>query len=962
MTLALLTVAGISFAVMQTLVVPALPFFQREFNTTASWVTWIATGFLLSSSVLTPILGKLGDSYGKKRMLVISLGIFGLASLAAAAAWSLASLVFFRVIQGAGAAVFPLSFGIIRDEFPPEKIGLGIGTISSVFGVGGGIGLVMSGVIIEHLTWHWLFLIGAIPVLASTVLLALFVPESPVKFPAKPDYLGGLALSLALGTLLVAISEGSNWGWASAGVLGLLTASAALFATWVAIEKRVPEPLVDLATFARREMAATNLTTLVMGFSMFSTFILLPNFVQIPLGLPPDVAAQIDYGFGAVAVEVGLFFLPSSVAMMFAGPLAGVARQPLRERAAAARRHRLPRAVARAAGDRPRRAVDDLRLDGLHGHRPRVLLRLARGAGDRVLAARRDRRGERDEHDHAHDRRGARSAGGGRDHLRDTRSPGPTSRPRAASPRPSRSAPSARWSRSCRRSCSLAARASPNRYRRQREPPPARPDRQCRSAPLCLGAMMFGAWGNPDHDESIRIIHRALDAGINFIDTADVYARGESEEIVGKALAGGRRDDVVLATKVHGTMGDDPNQYGNSRRWITRAVEDSLRRLGTDWIDLYQIHRPEPDTDIDETLGALTDLVRAGKIRAIGCSTFPAARDRRGAVDRRAPRARALRLRAAALLAARARRRGRRAARLPALRDGRDPVEPARAAAGSPAATARARGAPRAARGAACPQRFDLSLPGNQRKLEAADALAELAEEAGLTLIQLALAFVLDHPAVTARDHRPAHDGAAREPARRGRRRSSSAERARPDRRDRPAGDEPQPGRRRLAEPGARARGAAAPVVPKRSAGILLHRVRDGEREVLLVHPGGPFWAKRDDGAWSIPKGEYAEGEDPRACALREFEEELGTPLPPGTELAELGTVQQAPARSSPRSAPPATSTRTRSAATRSRSSGRRGRAGCRSSRRSTAPAGSAIEQAREKLNPAQVALLDRLE
>src|SRR5687767_10028606 len=141
---------------------------------------------------------------------------------------------------------------------------------------------------------------------------------------------------------------------------------------------------------------------------------------------------------------------------------------------------------------------------------------------------------------------------------------------------------------------------------------------------FCLGAMMFGAWGNPDHDESIRIIHRALDAGVNFIDTADVYSRGESEEIVGKALADGRRDDVVLATKVHGTMGDDPNERGNSRRWIVKEVDASLRRLRTDWIDLYQIHRPEPDTDIDETLGALTDLVRAGKVRHIGSSTFPA--------------------------------------------------------------------------------------------------------------------------------------------------------------------------------------------------------------------------------------------------------------------------------------------------------------------------------------------------
>src|ERR1700684_214362 len=143
-------------------------------------------------------------------------------------------------------------------------------------------------------------------------------------------------------------------------------------------------------------------------------------------------------------------------------------------------------------------------------------------------------------------------------------------------------------------------------------------------SPLCLGAMMFGQWGNTDHDDGVRIIHRALDAGINFIDTADVYSQGESEEIVGKALAGGRRENVVLATKVHGTMGDDPNQFGNSRRWIVKEVENSLRRLRTDWIDLYQIHRPEADTDIDETLRALTDRVGAAKVRYVGSSTFPA--------------------------------------------------------------------------------------------------------------------------------------------------------------------------------------------------------------------------------------------------------------------------------------------------------------------------------------------------
>src|SRR5580700_10788772 len=142
-------------------------------------------------------------------------------------------------------------------------------------------------------------------------------------------------------------------------------------------------------------------------------------------------------------------------------------------------------------------------------------------------------------------------------------------------------------------------------------------------SPYALGAMMFGAIGNPDHDESIRIIHKALDAGINFIDTADAYGRGESEEIVGQALKG-RRDNVVLATKAHLPMGDDPNQQGNSRRWLIRALDDSLYRLQTDHVDLFQVHRPAPDTDVEETLSALTDLVRAGKVRTIGSSTFPA--------------------------------------------------------------------------------------------------------------------------------------------------------------------------------------------------------------------------------------------------------------------------------------------------------------------------------------------------
>ena len=268
-------------------------------------------------------------------------------------------------------------------------------------------------------------------------------------------------------------------------------------------------------------------------------------------------------------------------------------------------------------------------------------------------------------------------------------------------------------------------------------------------SPLCLGAMMFGAWGNPDHEDSIKIIHRALDAGINFIDTADVYSRGESEEIVGKALAGGRRDSVVLATKVHGKMGDDPNEFGNSRRWITREVENSLRRLGTDWIDLYQIHRAEADTDIDETLGALTDLVRGGKVRYIGSSTFPASQivEAQWVAERRGRERFVCEQPPYSILV-----RGVENDVLPTCRRHGMGVIPWSPLAGGwlSGRYRKDQDVPDSRRAQMIPSRYDLSLPGNQRKLEAADALARLAEEAGMTLIELALAFVIRHPAVTA--------------------------------------------------------------------------------------------------------------------------------------------------------------------------------------------------------------------
>jgi aryl-alcohol dehydrogenase-like predicted oxidoreductase len=273
-------------------------------------------------------------------------------------------------------------------------------------------------------------------------------------------------------------------------------------------------------------------------------------------------------------------------------------------------------------------------------------------------------------------------------------------------------------------------------------------------SPLCLGAMMFGGWGNTDHEDSVRIIHRALDAGINFIDTADVYSRGESEEIVGKALADGRRDSVILATKVHGTMGEgggrDPNRSGNSRRWIVKEVESSLRRLKTEWIDLYQIHRPEPDTDIDETLGALTDLVRAGKVRYIGSSTFPAHQivqaqwvaERRGRerfVCEQPPYSMLIRRVESDVL--------------PVCQEYGMGVIPWSPLAGGWLSGRFRKGGEspgQSRRAQMLPQRYDMSIPGNQAKLEAADALGALAEESGMTLIEMALAFVVNHPAVTA--------------------------------------------------------------------------------------------------------------------------------------------------------------------------------------------------------------------
>jgi aryl-alcohol dehydrogenase-like predicted oxidoreductase len=263
---------------------------------------------------------------------------------------------------------------------------------------------------------------------------------------------------------------------------------------------------------------------------------------------------------------------------------------------------------------------------------------------------------------------------------------------------------------------------------------------------LCLGTMMFGAWGNTDHDDSIRIIHAALDDGINFIDTADVYSAGESEEIVGRALKG-RRDDAVLATKFWGSMGDDPNSGGVSRRWIIAEVENSLRRLGTDWIDLYQMHRPDPQTDIDETLGALTDLVHQGKVRYIGSSSFSAGQIVEAqwtARDRRLERFRTEQPPYSLLV------RGIELDVLPtARRHGMGILTYSPLAGGWLSGSWTSDSTPKSPARQRLAARFDMSLPENQRKLEATEQLAKVADDAGISLIELAIAFVVNHPAVT---------------------------------------------------------------------------------------------------------------------------------------------------------------------------------------------------------------------
>ncbi len=314
-TFAALALAGVSFALLQSLVAPALPAIQHSLHTSTAAVAWILTAYLLSASVATPILGRLGDMFGKERMLVISLAALGAGSLLAALASSVDLLIAARVVQGLGGAIFPLAFGIIRDEFPRDRIPGGIALISALLGVGAGAGIVLAGPIVDHLGYHWLFWFPLMLVAIAGVMAVAFVPESPVKMPGRINIAGALLLSAWLVCLLLATSQGAIWGWGDPRVIGLFVAGIVLLGVWVANELGAAEPLVDMRMMRLRGVWTVNTAAFLIGASMFCSFILIPEFVETP--------RSSGFGFGDNVTQAGLVLLPSTVMMLLFGPVSG---------------------------------------------------------------------------------------------------------------------------------------------------------------------------------------------------------------------------------------------------------------------------------------------------------------------------------------------------------------------------------------------------------------------------------------------------------------------------------------------------------------------------------------------------------------------------------------------------------------------------------------------------------------
>jgi EmrB/QacA subfamily drug resistance transporter len=314
-TFAVLALGVGAFALLQSLVIPVLTTVQHELHTSQSAVTWVLTAYLLSASIMTPILGRLGDMIGKERVFVATLVALAVGSLLGALAPSIGVMIVARVVQGFAGGMVPVAFGIIRDEFPPEKVTGAVGVLASLTAVGAGLGIVLAGPIVDALSWRWLFWLPMILTVVGAVAAALFVPESPVRTPGRISWRPAVLLSAWLVALLVALSEAPGWGWGSSRVIGLLAAAVVLAAAWMTTELRSATPLIDMSMMRRPAVWTNNLVALLIGVGMYATFAFLPEFVQTP--------SLAGYGFGASITRSGLMLLPSTITMFAVGLFTG---------------------------------------------------------------------------------------------------------------------------------------------------------------------------------------------------------------------------------------------------------------------------------------------------------------------------------------------------------------------------------------------------------------------------------------------------------------------------------------------------------------------------------------------------------------------------------------------------------------------------------------------------------------
>jgi EmrB/QacA subfamily drug resistance transporter len=314
-TFAVLVTAVVAYALLQSLVIPVLPTIQAGLHTSQNTVTWVLTAYLLSASIFTPIIGRLGDMWGKERMLVVALVALTVGSLLSAMADSVTIMLAGRAIQGVGGGVLPLSFGIIRDEFPEDKVAGAVGIIAALTAAGAGLGIVVAGPIVEALDYHWLFWIPMIGLGIASVAARIFVPASPVRTPGRVNPSAAALLSAWLIALILGISEAPTWGWASGKVVGLLIAAVVLGAVWVWVESRSSQPLIDMRMMRIPTVWTTNLVALLLGVGMYAVFAFLPEFLQTP--------SSAGYGFGVSITHSGLLMLPSSIFMFALSMMSG---------------------------------------------------------------------------------------------------------------------------------------------------------------------------------------------------------------------------------------------------------------------------------------------------------------------------------------------------------------------------------------------------------------------------------------------------------------------------------------------------------------------------------------------------------------------------------------------------------------------------------------------------------------